>query len=411
MFSEIIFTTIQKLSFIKKLKLYDFGHMIIFPSLIKLISKFFKDDIDEKLIVMGGQVGVGFFGNTKYLFQFLHENSDYRLVWITKNERISKELTEKGYDVLPHFSLETIKTLRRAKYIFLTHGYPDILPIEFSPKTKIILTWHGIPIKKLRRDKLIYSKWSDIFKLDLKYHQYVDFLLTPTKREKEKKILSSTFRFPIEKIIELGYPKNDIYIKRKDDKQFINKLKKKYQVPEQLDKIILYAPTYRENTMAGFPFSKNTLSKLNNILRNSNSIMLLKIHILQNVGNLQDFENIKVVGPTADIQEIALISDCLITDYSSICFDYLLTLKPIIFFPYDFEQYKKEWGFYYNYEEVTPGPIMYKEKDLLSLLKDIDKINEEFLEEQMKMRDRFLKYHDGRSTERLLDFLNIKYNK
>jgi len=372
----------------------------------------YKDDIDEKVIVMGGQVGVGFFGNTKYLFKFLDKNSDYQIIWITKFDKILNELKQKGYNVLPQFSLKTIKTLRKANYIFLTHGYYDVLPIDFSPNTKIILTWHGIPIKKLHRsDTLMFSKWSEIFRLNLKYYQYVNYLLTPSKRQKERKILASTFSFPMERILELGYPRNDILINKKDDKNVIKKLKKKYKIPEKINKIILYAPTWREDIQSEFPFSQKILFKLNELLKDLNSIMLLKIHIFQNYVNLSDYENIKIVEKTADIQELALISDCLITDYSSICFDYLLTMKPIIFFPYDFKRYKDKWGFYYDYKEVTPGPIVYNGKDLLFILKDIDKIDKEFFEERKKMRDKFFKYHDGNSTERLLHFLNIKYIK
>ncbi len=412
MLSELVYKFIQKISFIKKFKIYDFGKEIIFSFLIKIISKFFKDAIDEKLIVMGGQKGGGFFGNTKYIFQFLYKKSNYKLVWITKFDKILNELKKKGYIVLPQFSLQTIKTLRKANYIFLTHGFYDILPIDFSPKTKIILTWHGIPIKKLHRsDTLIFSKWADFFRLNLKYHQYVNYLLTPTKRNLEKKILASTFSFPVERIIELGYPRNDILINKKDNRKFINKLKTRYNVPEKTNKIILYAPTWRKDKQSGFPFSQKILFELNKLLKDSNSIMLLKIHILQDFVNLSDYENIKIVEKTADIQELALISDLLVTDYSSICFDYLLTMKPIIFFPYDFRKYKAKWGFYYNYRDVTPGPIVYNGKDLLLLLKDINKIDKDFFEERKKMRDRFLKYHDGKSTERLLDFLNIKYNK
>jgi CDP-glycerol glycerophosphotransferase len=412
MISELVYKFIQKISFIKKFKIYDFGKEIIFSFLVKMISKFFKDEINEKLIVMGGQKGGGFFGNTKYIFKFLEKKSDYILIWITKFDKILNKLNKKGYNVLPQFSLRTIKTLRKAKYIFLTHGYYDVLPIDFSPKTKIILTWHGVPIKKLHRaDTLIFSKWADIFRLNLKYHQYVDYLLTPSRGLKEKKILASTFNYPIERILELGYPKNDILINKKDDKHFIKKLKNKYKIPDEINKIILYAPTWRRNIQSGFPFSQKTLFELNTLLNDLNSLMLLKIHILQDFVNLSDYKNIRIIEKTGDIQELALISDCLVTDYSSICFDYLLTMKPIIFFPYDFKRYKEEWGFYYEYGDVTPGPIVYYGKDLLNLLKDIDKIDKEYHKERKKMRDRFLKYHDGKSTERLLDFLNIKYVK
>ena len=111
------------------------------------ISKFFKAKVDDKLIVLGGAHGTAFMGNTKYLYKFLKKNTDYKLVWVYKSQELRKELEKQGIKSVYRYSLEAIKTLRRARAVFVTHGYSDILPVKLSPRTVVIETWHGADIK------------------------------------------------------------------------------------------------------------------------------------------------------------------------------------------------------------------------------------------------------------------------
>ena len=149
---------------------------------------------------------------------------------------------------------------------------------------------------------------------------------------------------------------------------------------------------------------------MNAFLEKVNAVYLIKAHLIEQRLNFKEYKNIRLVDKTADIQELALISDLLVTDYSSIFFDYLLTMKPIIFFAHDLKKYEEEKGFYYNYEDIVPGPIVSNAVELLKLLKESDRINEEYLEIRKNSRDRFNKYNDGKSIERLLKFLNISYS-
>ncbi len=101
----------------------------------------------------------------------------------------------------------------------------------------------------------------------------------------------------------------------------------------------------------------------------------------------------------------------LISDYSSVTFDFLLTMRPVILFPYDLEVYEKGRGLHYDLREISPGPIVYDVETLLETLKNIEKIDVEYKNIREKIRDRFNKYHDGKSSERLLTFLNITFNR
>lgn len=411
MLSNSFFRIIKQFSFIKQKKIYKFIKQIIFPFLITNFSKVYKSKINEKLIVMGAFSGGGFVDNTKYLFKFLSERSNYTVFWMTKMDQIIDDLSKNGYNVVRTYSLKSIKLLRRAKYIFMTHGLEDILPIKFSAKTIKILTWHGTPLKNIDVDQendYRYNGWGDRFHLNLKHNDYTNYFLTASKLMEDQIIFHKALKISKNKLLNFGYPKNDILHDPEDS--LIFSLKKKYALSENIKQVILYAPTWRHRTNSEFPISSTILKKINQYLKESNSIILIKAHIIDEKLLTQEYEYIKVVDKSSDIQELAIISDLLITDYSSIYFDYLLTLKPIIFFPNDLEEYESKKGFYYSYQDIVPGPIVFNGEDLLKTLKDREKIDEHYRGIRIKMRDRFNKYQDGKSTQRLLDFLNINYS-
>ena len=403
-----LFDFLRRYTFLKTNRFYIFSRGVLFPFGVKLISKFVSNKINENLIVMGAYGGETYLDNTKYLFKYLNQHSDYKLVWITKSYDVIRELNKKGYKAVFKYDLKAIKLLRSANYIFMSHGLVDVLPIKFSPKTTVILTWHGTPLKnidvRIKRD----NRAGYLFHLNLKYNNYTDFLLTATKFIEDQKLFCTALQISQNKLLDFGYPKNDILYN--NEKDFVNNLRKQYEISEEIYQIILYAPTWRAETMLEFPISKETLIELNNFLEESNSIFLLKAHMYVTKINFKDYKNIRLVEKTADVQELAVISDLLITDYSSIYFDYLLTMKPIVFFAYDLKEYEKKRGFYYTYEDVAPGPIVFNGEDLLKVLRNIERIDKEYLDMRKKTRDRFNKYQDGNSTERLLKFLNIEFS-
>jgi len=400
----------EKYSFLRKSKFYLFFRDILFPFGLKLISKLFRDEIDEELIIMGGYGGNIYLDNTKYLFEYLNQISDYKVVWVAKSRKLIKELRRIGYNAIHMLNFMTIKWLRKAKFIFFTHGIYDILPIEFSPKTTIVLTWHGTPIKKIIFDEdlefLAYSKWGKYFRLKLRYNDYLSFILTPTRDENEHKILSSAFKVPIKKILALGYPRNDILFN--ENKSFINDLKRKYRIPDDIDNVILYCPTFRDDHSLMFSISKKELNELETLLREKSSLFLLKGHyFVQNI-NFDEYKNIKIVPKDSDIQELYIITDILITDYSSTMLDFSLLDKPILLFPYDFDEYKRVRGMYYNLEDIAPGPLIFTFQELIDNIRNIDEINKNYEHKRNLIKERFNKYLDGKTSERILNFFNIR---
>jgi CDP-glycerol glycerophosphotransferase len=361
---------------------------------------------------MGAYSGNSYMDNTKYLFEFLNKRSNYNVVWFTKSRGLLVELRNKGYNVVYALSLNAIKLLRKARFIFLTHGVYDVLPIDFSPKTEIIMTWHGTVIKDITEDfdaTYSYKKWVRILKLKSYPNQYIDYVLTPAKGRYEHKILAKAFRVDSAKILDLGYPRNDILFDYNLD--FKKKLREKYGIPDNIKRVILYAPTFRDAGSLRFPFKNKDLEDLNTILEESMSIFLFKGHVYEKKINFGELKYISLVRNPSDIQELIIISDLLISDYSSVTFDFLLTMKPVILFPYDLDVYEKGRGLHYDLREIAPGPIVYDVETFIESIKNIEEIDVEYKDIREKIRDRFNKYHDGKSSERLLTFLNISFDR
>lgn len=409
MFKEIVRRISSKIKILHLAKLFRIDANLLLFFITINISKLFRPRIDRKLIALGGSSGKAFIGNTKYLYHYLKKHTDYKLVYFVKSKDLKKELDTKGIRTVNAYSLKAIKILRKSRFVFVTHGINDVIPIRFSPKTTFIETWHGILMKKYMNiyDTFEYSKWAKILRLKIENDDIYDYFLTPSGTNKNLMILSNHFLIPPNKILVTGYPRNDFFFS--NDLNLSNTIKSKYSVPKLYKEIILYAPTYRDNDLtARFPLSSSELIELNEVLKEKSSILLMKAHKSEKKIEFENHSNIKKISKNTDIQELLFITDILVTDYSSVYVDYLLLNKPIIFFTYDYEYYEKEnRGLLYNLKEIAPGPLIYTGKELINTIRNISEMDKKFEQKRKKTNDIFNKYQDGKSTERLLKFLKI----
>ena len=211
------------------------------------------------------------------------------------------------------------------------------------------------------------------------------------------------------KIYPYGLPRNDIFY----DEDKLRSIKNKYKdIFPQNKKIILYAPTHRAAEKE-FDF-KLDVNKLYKEL-NDEYILLIKSHYfisekIQIDDKLKEF--VYDVSYYDDIQELLVISDILITDYSSVFYDFgFQKNKPVLFYAYDKDEYIKNWGgFYKEYDSYVPGPILYSTDELAEAIK-----NKEILKDASERLENFMQdyddYKDGRSTERVYKLLFSGENK
>ena len=205
-------------------------------------------------------------------------------------------------------------------------------------------------------------------------------------------------------IIEQGYPRNDfLYNYTEDD---VKRIKQKLGIDGINKKIILYAPTWRDNQhQAGVGYTYKTevdFDKLQKELQDE-YIILFRAHYF--VSNSFDFEKYKGfiynVSNLDDVNETYVVSDILITDYSSVFFDYANLKRPMLFYMYDFEEYKDEMrGFYIDIDEL-PGEITKTEDELINAIRHTK--NFEYNEKYKKFNDKFNYLDDGQAAKRTVE--------
>lgn len=369
------------------------------------LSKLCSKKVNENLIVFGSNNGKGFSGNSKYLFLYINQNSNYQCIWFTASQKVLNDLREKNFHVISVKNLiKAIKILKAAKYIFITHGLGDVLMIDFSPQTQLIRLSHGIGIKNLKEK--FSNFFTDFYKKKIRQYLVKRISYLAVTSDKDIQIKKSNFPLPPNKFLKVGFPRNDILSKISKEKYLESK--KSLGIAENSD-VILYAPTFRRYNHKT-PLNENFFKKLNELLISENKIMLFKPHPSSEKIDLDPYINIKSIDPKFDIMDLLVFSDLLITDYSSVFFDFLITKRPILFFAYDLEEYSMKRGLYFNYESFVPGPIVKTRDEFYLKLKTINQWANDYETKRNNVQDIYLKYSDGNSTEKIIKLLGLKLN-
>ena len=360
---------------------------------------------NQNQILIGSRDGV-FADNTKYFFLYLvNKKTPLTFYWITKNKILYKKFKKLDYPVVYLYSLKGFITILKSNFLLVNQLVDEIsfFPI-LSGKFNIINLWHGTPFKRITIHDVKYqNKVKHMIKKIAKFLFNQSFICVLSASKITSKRLQEAFNskdFPI-----LGYPRNDVFFNKDlifEDYSTILKLNK-------FSRVYLYCPTLRDRPTKK-PFSNAFLLKLNQYLIKNNFIFLIKWHTYEKTQYpLKDFSRIKdITKDVNDLQELLPCIDILITDYSSVSYDFSLLEKPIIFYPYDYDDYVKSRKVYVDYFDEFPGPFIKNENDLLSELFRIDSIfknNDDYMKKYQKFKIKFNDFRDGNSCERLHNFL------
>ncbi len=340
----------------------------------RLINRVFPKQ--KSIWLFGSWFGDKYSDSPRYLFEYINlEKKDIRPIWITKDNGVYTFLKERNFEVYMFDSFLGIYYTLRASICFVTQSHIDIN--KYIKVPKIYNLWHGNPLKKIG---------NDVSKNKKKYLK--DYYLSASS-EIEKENLFSAFNVFKENIFITGLPRNSAFKKKKSN------IKK-----------IIYMPTHREDSKSNVVdvISKD-IEKVNAFLKSKKVELYLRLHYydLEKFNNLElNYTNIKKYDLDEDIYQSINNFDLLITDYSSIYLDYLLSDKPIIFFPYDLDNYiSKDREFYYDYDDVTPGPKCF---DWNQIIIEVDKfINDKsyYKNDLLKTKNKFHIYQDDKYSERV----------
>lgn len=360
--------------------------------------------VDKNLILFESGLGKQYADSPRYIYEeILRQNLDYKKVWVyNKQHRFSDAKTKRIQRLSPQYYFY----LLRAGYWVNNQNFPTY--IKKRPQTTYLQTWHGTPLKKMLYDlDEVYGRNADYVERVGNAVKNWDYLISPSPYA--SKVFRSAFRYD-QKILEVGYPRNDIFYKPEKD-IIARKVKNKLHLPKD-KKIILYAPTFRDHQTNGknkFTFDlQMNLERMKEELGDE-YIILLRLHVviqtrLKLDENIRDFAY--DVSNYPDIQELMLIADILITDYSSVMFDFANTNRPMIFFTYDLEEYRDRIrGFYLDFEKEAPGPFVFNTEEIIQSIKNIDKIKEQYKEKYRLFQENYCPLEDGKASKRVVDLV------
>lgn len=365
-----------------------------------LYFKFFlRMPIKENWVLCESFFGKSYSDSPKYIYEYLSKNypGKYRFIWvINKRTKIPYHPTK-----VKRFSIKYAYYLARCKYNIFNVRQPEW--VKKRPGNVFLETWHGTPLKKLVFDQEEVMGASPLYKAQFYTQSRVwDYLVSANHFSTE--VFRSAFRFDKE-ILEFGYPRNDI-LHSENKKELAENIKKRLNIPEG-KKTILYAPTWRDDEYYGRGEYKFALKLDLRMLKKElgpDYVVLLRTHYFiadsLDVSGLEDFAI--NVSKYDDISELYLISDMLITDYSSVFFDYANLKRPILFYTYDLDKYRDMLrGFYLDIETEVPGPLLFTSEEVAEAIRGIDDISLEYQGRYEEFYKRFCSLEDGHASEKV----------
>lgn len=371
----------------------------------------------ENLWIFVSWFGTKYNDSSRIFFEWINTNhQEINAIWLSRDSKIVKKIREKGYKAYNTKSLKAKLYTLKAKNIFTTTGYEMFY--GFTNGANIIELWHGMPLKKILRDdefssaglnknllyRILHSlnnkcfKWKNITTLPNLYTCTSSDFFTP--------FLRTAFGLDDTKILKTGLPRNDaLFYNNKES--IISDIRAKFQNC----KIILYMPTFRNSSWTKKPFNCFSAEysfdkeKFASVLSDNNLVFVYKPHFfdLEFIKNINISDRFVLIDDDSydELYNFIGLCDVLITDYSSIYFDFIITKKEVILAPFDLENYLKTCrAQYFSYSEMI-GNKASDWNELLNILANSE-LDNHISEEGI---NKFSQYSDGNSCQKLLDYL------
>lgn len=365
--------------------------------LINTIKIFLKSD--ENLILFVSYGGKKYDDTPKDVFEAMINDprfDKYEKVWAF---RAPEKYSMDACRIIKIDSWDYYKTALRARVWITNVGITRALDFK-GIHTLSINSWHGTAIKKIGGDAIKEGNFVSKEKNPL-----ADIMLAQGQYDVE--VYSRAFNVPKQNVVITGFPRNDSLVTC-NNPITINKIRKDLNIPSG-KKVILYAPTYRDYDVdSGHgcvmkpPFDLDNWEKK----LSKDYILLVRAHIaVMKVLNLKENDFIRDVSKYPYLNEILIISDVLISDYSGILFDYSILGRPMLCYTYDYEKYKEKRGVYIDIRK----DLTYAEKDeqLLDMIQNMDWDIE--TKKAIAFREKFIQQY-GNASQKVLDIVyeNIK---
>ncbi|MFO7343029.1 MAG: CDP-glycerol glycerophosphotransferase family protein [Bacillaceae bacterium] len=296
--------------------------------------------------------------------------------------------------------LAGIYHLATSKAIIVDNYYGFLAAASFKKGVECIQIWHaagavktfGLKDKTIRnRSKRALKRFKKVYK---QFHKVV------VGSEEFGKIFQEAFQLSEANILPTGVPRTDFFYDRERHEEIRKDFYRKY--PElKGKKIVLYAPTYRD-----YEEERALSLDVGRLYERWKGEYALLIRLHPSVQDRLDFDDYKGFAYDfsryPEINDLLVIADYLVSDYSSVPFEYAILEKPMVFFPYDLEKYERERGLWKKYEELVPGPIVRSTEELIACIE-----NDSFDREKIRaFKETWNAYSQGFSSRNLVLYLS-----
>jgi CDP-glycerol glycerophosphotransferase (TagB/SpsB family) len=367
---------------------------------------------NRNIWIFGAWFGHKYSDNAKVLFEYtLNNHPLVECIWLSRNREIVRRLNDEGKKSALSFSIRGIYWSLRAGCVIYSSGKQDVNPFFINGAT-IINTWHGAPMKRIGLDDsyadVRKNRWIRTF-FPFLWEFNPDAVVSTAEIFNDK--LQSAFNVTPANVICSGYPRNDIFY----DAEFIHPLYKRWNDKYKKPRMVFYLPTFRNRNENFTPFHsfgfREEVWEL--FLEQHNTILISKGHFVgKHVGSGSKANRIIHLSDNEieDLNPLLKDADILITDFSGAYFDFLLTGKPIIFAPFDYDSYITESRqLYFDYNEIVCGPVVRDWNQVITAMEQLF-ANDTYEGHRSLMNLRFNKYRDSNSSARLFREINIRLN-
>lgn len=338
----------------------------------------------KKILVFGSYRG-GFNDNTKYLFIYANEyvkNKD--IIWISTRKSTVQQIQSIGFRAHYVLSPKGLYYALRAKYWFV-NSYTSDIAFFLAGNAIVVNLWHGLPMKTIEfgitqgelAKRYVKKQFSDIFFHPASFRR-PDFLISTTSFIDE--IFSTSFRIQKSQCIQAGYPRDGLLQMPKEKVEtFISRYesaetKALVEKIQQYKIVFVYMPTWRDSQRECFANGFD-LNALNTCAAAQNACVLMKPHANTIIDKSIEYSNLIFLDGNVDMYCILPYTHVLITDYSSILYDYILMPdKHVILFHYDYEEYVNSREFIFDIQDNIVGRKVYTFNELIRVISTNDYI-------------------------------------
>jgi CDP-glycerol glycerophosphotransferase len=373
-----------------------------YPAMRTMVRLLQRLPADPNRVVFESGVGLQYADSPRYIYEELvRRGSQMTKVWAYQGKIHSHDQNTVR---VARLSPEYFWHLGRAKYWVNNQNFPSYL--KRRPDGVYLQTWHGTPLKRMLHDlTTIHGRDGGYVERVTEAARQWSVLASPSPYATT--VMRSAFHYtgPVE---EKGYPRNDVFF-APDADDVARRVRRKLGISPDAT-VVLYAPTFRDDQPAGHNrFSFAMPIDLERFTRElgPDVVLLLRMHVLvrESVTVPEELaDRVHDVSAYPEIAELYLASDVLVTDYSSVFFDFAALRRPMLFYAFDLEAYRDNLrGFYLDYSTDLPGPIVTTEDDLYAALRDLPGVVLRYGTKYDAFLARFAPNDDGHAAERLVD--------